>query len=92
MINSYSNASRFLNRVDARDFADEEEKEDEIRQQIDHLLGEEDALQLQSEQSSDEENLDSVGRGEGSPRAAGRSGSLRRKHFTNHRQYPGCAF
>jgi hypothetical protein len=71
MINSYSNASRFLNRVvSARDFVDEEE--DEIDQQINQFLGERDPGQLQSEQSSDEENQDSFGRGEGSPGAFAR--------------------
>ena len=71
VINSYSNASRFLNRVvSARDFVDEEE--DKIDQQINQFLGERDPGQLQSEESSDEDNLDSVGRGEGSPAAAGR--------------------
>jgi hypothetical protein len=56
--------------VSARDFVDEED--DEIDQQLNQFLGEEDAGLLQSEESSDEDHLDSVGRGEGSPAAAGR--------------------
>ena len=71
VINSYSNASRFLNRVvSARDFVDEED--DEIDQQLNQFLGEGDPGRLQSEESSDEDHLDSVGRGEGSPAAAER--------------------
>ena len=71
MINPYSNASQFLNRaVSARDFVGEED--DKIDQQLNQFLGEGDPGQLQSEESSDEDHLDSVGRGEGSPAAAGR--------------------
>ena len=71
-INFYSNASRFLNRVvSARDFVDEED-DDEIDQELNQFLGEGDAGLLQSEESSDEDHLDSFGRGEGSPAAAGR--------------------